>query len=153
MQLEVRPWLMEDAYELREICNATREWKAKMINLVYPDNFLRIAGRIRFYQNADPHRFAFRAIVVDGVVCGYIQCEKCDVQRAELSYCLDPAYRHQGIMKQAIMMLMKDVYQQLHVVTIFARVREANLASQRVLLRCGFSFEKIEDIYIFTKHR
>ena len=74
-----------------------------------------------------------KAIVVDGCVVGDINCFKMDGQDA-VGYWIDREHWGRGIATRALGLLLEEVaIRPLH-----ARVARTNVASVRVLERCGF---------------
>lgn len=153
MNITIRPWLDEDALDLYQLSMHPYYWKKKIWNFLYPDSFLHSMATIHFYQNADPSRFLFRAVVYENRVCGYLQCEVRKSGSCELSYWLGVDYWKHGIMKEAVSQFCEEAFQKLDVMMIYARVEEKNLASQHVLLENDFQPQKVEHTIIFRRYR
>ena len=76
MTVMVRPWDVEDAMELHSLSMHPYYLKKRVWKFLYPDTFLNAVSTIHFYQHADPQRYLFRAVELDGSVCGFLECEK-----------------------------------------------------------------------------
>ena len=84
--------------------------KKRVWKFLYPDTFLNAVSTIHFYQHADPQRYLFRAVELDGSVCGFLECEKKTSSSAELSDWLGVNYWHRGIMQQAVRALCEEAF-------------------------------------------
>lgn len=149
----VRPWDEEDALALYQMSMHPYYAKKRILHYLYPDSFLHAIATIHFYQQADPTRFIFRAIVFKKQVCGYLQAEKKNTTRCELSYWLGVDYWNQGIMEEALQDVCEQIFKQMDVMEIYARVQPENIASQHVLLKNGFHMETIEHMLMFRKYK
>ncbi len=65
------------------------------------------------------------------------------VSSAEIGYVLSPAYWGQGFASEAVREIIRFGLAELGLERIEARCRVENLASQRLLDRCGMSFERV----------
>lgn len=84
------------------------------------------------------------AIDIDGEASGGIGIHpQDDVSRlnAELGYWLAEPYWGNGIISEAIKMIIPYAFQNFEINRIYARPFESNIASQRVLEKTGFTFE------------
>lgn len=92
------------------------------------------------------------AIVVDkqavGGISVYLQ-EDVYKKNAELGYWLGEAYWGRGIMSKAVAETVKHCFAEFDIHRIYANVFESNVASMRVLEKCGFTKEAVlqESIY------
>ena len=125
MTVMVRPWDVEDAMELHSLSMHPYYLKKRVWKFLYPDTFLNAVSTIHFYQHADPQRYLFRAVELDGSVCGFLECEKKTSSSAELSYWLGVHYWHKGIMQQAVRALCEEAFDTLQVLSIYALVENA----------------------------
>lgn len=150
--VELRQWQMEDVHTLSRL--QTQINKKQLLRTLFASNtFLRTISLIQFYQQADPDRFLYRAIVCDGQVCGYVQADKRTSSSAEIGYWLLSEYRGQGIMSSIIDQLCETIYQQLHVLAIYANVEQDNIPSQRLLQHHGFQLRKTEGHNFYLRYR
>lgn len=62
---------------------------------------------------------------------------------AEVGYALGSSFQGRGLMTQAIDVLLWDVFQHTTIERVEARTAAGNLASQRVLEKCGFRCEGV----------
>jgi RimJ/RimL family protein N-acetyltransferase len=76
-----------------------------------------------------------QTILFDGQVAGYIACYQDEVGRPEVAYWIGKPYWGQGIATRALAALLAQVPQR----PLYARVVKDNLASLRVLEKCGFA--------------
>lgn len=127
--------------------------KKRIWNYVYPDTFLRAVATIHFYQSADDRRYMFRAIEVDGSVCGFLECEKKTSSRGEVSYWLGVDHWNQGIMQEALAQLCREAFVRQQLLSIYALVEKTNVASMRVLEKNGFERSAFANLYHFEKYR
>lgn len=63
-----------------------------------------------------------------------------NTRRIELGYRLIRAFWNRGLATEGSLALIKKGFQQLDVECIFAQTMKSNLASQRVMQKCGLSF-------------
>ena len=76
-----------------------------------------------------------RTILCDGQVAGNIACYQDELGRPEVAYWIGKEYWGQGIATRALAALLAQVRQR----PLYARVAKDNLASRRVLEKCGFA--------------
>ncbi len=84
------------------------------------------------------------AIVINGEAAGGIGIHlQTDIYRlnAELGYWLSADYQGQGIVPRAIRQIVEYTFTYFEVNRIYARPFGSNLASQKVLEKCGFQLE------------
>lgn len=149
--IEIRQWQIEDVAILHRLHDMISTKQQKLLTYFKPNTFLRMVSLIQFYQQADPNRFLYRAIVYNKQVCGYVQAEKKTTSSAEIGYWLLPEYCEKGIMSEVIEYLCEETFQQLHVMSIYARVEETNIASQNVLLHHKFKLVEHNEILIYVR--
>lgn len=65
------------------------------------------------------------------------------LETAELGYWLSELYWNKGIVTEAINSLTKYAFENLDIVRLQAGVFQKNEASQKVLIKCGFTMEAI----------
>ena len=70
-------------------------------------------------------------------------------ERAELSYWLGKKYWGRGIATEAVLLALKLGFKKLKLHRIYAEVAEKNIASQKVLDKCGFRREGMEREEVF----
>lgn len=66
-----------------------------------------------------------------------------DVYRksAEIGYWVGEAYRNKGVATEAVKLMVNYGFEKLNLNRIYSGVFEYNRASQKVLLKCGFTYE------------
>lgn len=119
----------------------------------------------RFLRNTFPHPYTekcsalfisaiekmqdkglFYAIVSEGKAIGGIDLtlmEDVHSKQAELGYWLNPAFWGNGIMTEAVRRICAEAFEKLPVNRIQAQVFGENIASFRVLEKCGFQREGV----------
>ena len=137
-RLMIREWQESDAQDLYEICL---------------DPELRRCG-VGFYDNVgDALKSIRHAIAGNGmkaIICkndnrliGMIGL--CDMNRydgyKELDYAIAFSCRNKGYATEAINAVLKYAFVSLDIMVVSAWVRSHNVASARVLEKCGFTFE------------
>ena len=80
-----------------------------------------------------------RAILFDGAFVGYISCFPMDGQD-HVGYWLDRAFWGKGIASRALPLLLEEVTRR----PLIAAVATSNIASLRVLQKCGFVVDRVE---------
>ncbi|MCX8190285.1 MAG: GNAT family N-acetyltransferase [Candidatus Diapherotrites archaeon] len=103
----------------------------------------RFVRRAKYYLRKGK-RFAF--VIADkksDKAIGVVDLFKLDREHksAELGYWLGKRYRGKGIMSEAVMLMLNFGFKHLKLHRIQANVFEGNIASRRVLEKCGFSYE------------
>jgi len=86
------------------------------------------------------------AIEYNGIYVGNISLIKCsDVYRksAEIGYLLDEKYWNKGIMTRAVDLICEYGFREMDIVRIYTGVFEYNIASQKVLEKCGYTKEAV----------
>jgi RimJ/RimL family protein N-acetyltransferase len=87
----------------------------------------------------DNPKNATRAILFGEVFVGYISCFPMD-DEDHVGYWIDRAYWGKGIASRALQLLLEEVTSR----PLIATVATSNLASFRVLQKCGFVVERVE---------
>lgn len=88
----------------------------------------------------------FRAIVIDGVICGNISIEKKEdiyCKEGTLGYFLLTEYWGKGIMTKVTGKICQIAFKELNIVKISATTFNKNIASQKVLEKNNFDLEGI----------
>lgn len=93
----------------------------------------RAAYLARWTRIIDDPTITMRTIVTDGDVAGSIVCFEEDGERS-VSYWIGREFWGRGVATQAL----AEFLDQVTVRPLFARVAKDNLASRRVLAKCGF---------------
>jgi [ribosomal protein S5]-alanine N-acetyltransferase len=142
MNFTLRPWRETDLDSL--VQQANNYEIARFMTDGFPHPYTEENGRqfIAFARKDDPvHIFA---IDVDGKAAGGIGVHlQTDVMRknAELGYWLGQDYWGRGIITRAIPQMVDFAFRTYNITRLYARPFGNNLASQRVLEKCGFTLE------------
>ena len=93
-------------------------------------------------QQGRPTQWAIRT-ADDALIgaCGFVGFEVGKSHRAEVGYWLGKRYWGQGIMTTVVQWLCRHAFEELELVKLIAHVHAHNLASARVLEKCGFEQE------------
>ncbi len=145
MKVELRKWSLADKKGLTELCNAIdRTFLSDRLPNPYTDE--NADWWLNMVTKREGIDGTFRAIVVDGKIVGSISIErKADIYRldGELGYMLLRDYWNRGLMSRAVGQVCEIAIKELGLNRITANVFHPNLASQRVLLKNGFTQEGI----------
>lgn len=138
----LRPWRKDDLDNLVKYANNSNI--ASKLTDKFPYPYTSENGRwfIDFANSHTPPHVL--CIDIDGVACGGIGIHpQEDIQRknAELGYWLGEPFWGQGIISKAIPKMVEYGFSNFDITRIFARPFGSNLASQRVLEKCGFTLE------------
>ena len=153
MHLVLRPWRLSDLPNLLKYAN-NPNIAANMTD-GFPHPYTKADGLkfIAFANQDDPvHIFA---IEVDGEAVGGIGIHpQSDIhsKNAELGYWLAERYCGRGIISQAIPLMVKFAFDTYPITRVFARPFGRNVASQRVLEKCGFKLEARLEKTIFKNN-
>lgn len=153
MQISIRAWEEEDALALHSLSMHPSISGKRIMKYFYPDTFLSAMSMIYFYQNADPKRFLYRAILKDQQVVGFISAQVKNESSCELSYWVGASYWNQGIMSEAVALMCQEVFSKLPILCIYALVDQKNVRSQRVLEKNSFQKEIIEHLYVYRLYK
>lgn len=150
MNFTLRPWNINDLDSL--VKNANNPNIAKFMTDGFPHPYTKEKG-ISFIEMATKdnpiHIFA---IDVDGKAVGGIGIHpQQDIMKknAELGYWLGEAYWGKGIVSEAIKQMIDFAFTTYVINRVFARPFGTNLASQKVLEKCGFKLEARFEKVIF----
>lgn len=142
IDFKLRRWQISDLPSLLKY--ADNEQIAKQLTDRFPHPYTEESGRkfIALARSRIPEEIL--AIEIDGEACGAIGLHpKEDIFRknAELGYWLAEPYWGKGVMSRAIIRMIRYGFRTWDIDRIFARPYGSNLASQRVLEKCGFVLE------------
>ncbi len=143
MNIELQKWTFDDKEALISICNSIdRSYLSDRLPKPYTEQSAN--WWLSMVADNESRTGVFRKIVVDGKVVGTISVEqKQDVFRkdAEIGYFLLPEQSSKGIMSVAVKEICKIAFKELDIIRITGLVYEPNIASKKVLLKNGFTFE------------
>lgn len=136
----LRTWEKRDAESLAGQLNNKKIWNNCRDALPFPyaiENAIAIIDTIGGKEGI--HDFC---IEVDGKAVGNIGfMPEADVQRfnAEVGYLIGEKYWNQGIVSSALQKAIEFYFANTPIIRVFAFVFEHNIASMRVLEKCGFT--------------
>jgi len=139
----LRPWQMGDAKSLAKYANNKKIAGNLRDGFPYPYTLHDARTWLEFALGNQNLLFA---IEVDSKAVGGIGLiYKTDVYKksAEIGYWLGEAYWSKGIMTESINVLVKHTFANTEIIRIYAGVFENNIASARVLTKCGFYLESV----------
>ncbi len=142
MNFFLRPWKNTDLESLVKFANNKKIADNLTDKFPYPYTEENGKAFIEFATKNKPVNIF--AIDIDGEASGGIGIHPHDdVSRinAELGYWLAEPYWGNGIISEAIKMIIPYAFQNFEINRIYARPFESNLASKRVLEKAGFIFE------------
>lgn len=142
MEFILRPWTMADLDSLVKYGNNKNI--AKNMTDKFPHPYTAEKGKlfIEYTQQSSPANIM--AIVVNGEPVGSIGIHpQSDIhcKNAELGYWLGEPFWGKGIITKAIPQMVTYGFKHWDINRIFARPFGTNLASQKVLEKCGFKLE------------
>ncbi|MEM7372098.1 MAG: GNAT family protein [Bacteroidota bacterium] len=142
MNFHLRPFSLNDLDSLVRYANNYQI--ARNMTNKFPHPYTEKDGKAFIgYANAEtPHRIL--AIEVEGKAAGGIGVHpQADIQcrNAEMGYWLAEPYWGKGIISRAIPLMLEYGFRSWDIDRIFARPFGTNIASQRVLEKCGFELE------------
>ncbi|HAY33698.1 MAG TPA: GNAT family N-acetyltransferase [Ignavibacteria bacterium] len=97
---------------------------------------------LRGYKNDKNSLNRNFAIVKDGKFIGGIGLKLKSVDYAEVGFYIDELQRNKGYCSEALIKILEYGFEKLNLPAIKAEVFEGNSASERVLSKCGFRYEK-----------
>jgi ribosomal-protein-alanine N-acetyltransferase len=142
MEFTLRPWKPEDLDRLVVIADNPKI--AGNLTNKFPHPYTIEAGRAFIAMARKDVPLHIFAIDIGGQVAGGIGIHpQTDVQckNAELGYWLAETYWGKGIVPKAILQMITYGFETFDIDRIYARPFGTNLASQRVLEKCGFVLE------------
>lgn len=149
--ITLRNWQIEDAFVFHQLSMDPYFQKRRLKQYLYPDTFLNTVTILETYQNVDHSKFCIQAITSQRKVCGYIQFEKKNERSGEISYWIGRDYWNQGIASQAVGEICRQVFQTFNILYVYARVKDQNIASQKVLSHNKFRCEQRYDNILLYK--
>jgi [ribosomal protein S5]-alanine N-acetyltransferase len=152
--VKLRPFRLEDAPRLAELANNIKIAVNLRDGFPHPYSLADAENFIKMCMSQNPTQ-AF-AIEYNGEYAGNIGLHpETDVYRksAEIGYFLGEPYWGKGIMTEAVKQMVEYGFANLDIVRIHTGIFEYNVASQRVLEKCGFKKEVVFEKAIFKNNR
>ncbi len=143
-ELQLRPLQASDQKALAAAANNKKIWNNVRDAMPHPYSDNDAMAFIKFVKTENPNNIL--AIIYDGEFAGMIGLHlQKDVYRlsAELGYWLAEPFWGRGIATKAVNLMLEHGFATLQLNRIYAGVFEHNLASMRVLEKCGFEKEGI----------
>lgn len=133
-----------DGPEIARLANNRNIWNFLLDRMPYPYAEKDAEDFITWVRSQTPiqHFVIKLGITVVGVIGLEIQ-EDVFKKSANLGYWLGTPYHNKGIMTQAVKLMCNYGFEKMDIVRIQAHVFDFNVASQRVLEKCGFEREAI----------
>ncbi|MFC2104121.1 GNAT family N-acetyltransferase [Bacteroidota bacterium] len=161
----LRNWQKKDIKSLAKNANNKKIWNNLKDEFPYPYTEMAAKQWI-VIANQDKPLTNF-AIIYKGTAVGGIGIiVQTDVFRrnAEIGYWLGEKYWNKGISTLALNAMVQYAFETFEINRLFANVFESNIASIRVLKKCGFTEEvclkksviknnQIQDCFIYSIHR
>ncbi len=142
--LGLRPLHESDNIALANLANNKKIWDNVRDAMPHPYREADANFFINMVKKENPNNIL--AIEYQGVFCGMIGLHpQKDVYRlsAELGYWIGEAFWGKGIATAAVQLMIQHGFDTLQLNRIYAGIFEHNLASMRVLEKCGFEKEAI----------
>jgi len=140
MEFILRPWKKEDLEFVAR--NAADKEITSNMSDAFPDSVEKWA---KFLEYAiDNNDILYLAIDIKGEAVGGIGVKPMDDiyrKNAEMGYWLAKKYWGQGIITQAIKLIVKKAFETFNIDRIYATPFETNTASHKVLEKAGFLLE------------
>lgn len=143
-KFKLRPWHPDDAPALVKHGNNLNV--SRNLRDAFPYPYTMHDARKWLNMVGENRSDVILAIVMNGEAAGGIGIHAGkDVYRynGEIGYWLSEKYWGKGIMSEAVKELVDFSFIQTHFLRLFATIFHNNIASMRVLEKCGFKFEAI----------
>ena len=140
--ISIRNWALSDLENLLRYADNPRI--AQNMTDAFPHPYTQEAGEKFIAMAMSKNTVSIFAICLNNEVIGAIGVHpQNDIHKksAELGYWLAEPFWGKGYMKQAVMQIIDYSFQNFDIVRLYARPFSSNIASQKVLEQCGFTFE------------
>ena len=139
LKMELRHWVLSDAKELTNLCNAVdRHYLSDRLPNPYTEKDAE--EWLKMVSENEAVSGIYQAIVYDGKLIGSISVEKKD-DGAGIGYMLFNEYANKGIATEAVKQVCTIAFKVLSLEQITANVFQPNIASIRVLQKNGFRYK------------
>lgn len=146
MECKIRHWRIEDADQLAAIMNNRKIQDNLRDGLPYPYTTEDAKDFITAMCEADKNQtYAFAITVGDQVVgsIGAFRQSNIHSRTAESGYYVAEPYWGKGIATEAMKQLCHYIFENTNIVRLFAEPFAHNIASCRILEKCGFECEGV----------
>lgn len=145
-KINLRPMRPEDAPSIR--LHAKDRDVAKYTLIPHP---YRLADAERFLEYSEEQVMLGRGMhfgiedKATNQIIGVVGLEGIDHnnRRTEIGYWLGRKYWNQGFVTEAVCLVLRYAFTELNMKRVYAHVFPGNVASERLLLRCGFTYEGV----------
>ena len=152
-KINLRTLVPSDARSIFENAN-DKNVSLYMGHMPYPYR-LKDAGKFicrvqKVTKNKTGYRFGIEDKVT-GKIIGSIGADNVDRQNKNvmIGYWLGKKYWHQGFCGEAVNLFLKFLFEKIKVNMVYAYAMKPNVASQKLLLKCGFRYDgKIRQRYL-----
>ena len=144
MDYRLRPWRIEDKYDLARILNNRRLQDNLRDGIPYPYTADDAFEYINFVLTADRSKIFSFAVTNGDTQIGNVsvcRCENIHFRTAELGYYIGEEYWGKGAATNAVEQICSFVFKNSDILRIFAQPFAFNWASCRVLEKNGFVLE------------
>ena len=144
MECKIRHWKIEDAESIAEALNNKKILDNLRDGIPFPYTVQDAREFIAAMLNADKETTYAFAITVDDKAIGSIgvfRQANIHSRTAEMGYYLAEPYWGKGIGTSAIKQTCEYIFQNTDIIRIFAEPFINNIASCRILEKCGFRYE------------
>ena len=143
MDLLLRPYQLSDQSALAALANNPQVSANLKDIFPYPYTPQDAQNYLNFITQNSNNNLIEYAIIVDGLFAGAISItfgEDIYSHLAEIGYWLGEPYWHQGIMKKAVKMIIKYIFDNYDTKIIKAEIFSRNIGSRKVLLANNFEY-------------
>lgn len=144
MQCKIRHWRMEDAVDLAEALNNKNILDNLRDGIPFPYTEQDAKEYITATLNTDKESiYAFAITIEDRAIgsIGVFRQANIHSRTAEIGYYIAESYWGKGIGTSAIKQTCDYIFQNTDIIRIFAEPYANNIASCRILEKCGFEYE------------
>ena len=144
MECKIRQWRIDDAEDLAKALNNKKILDNLRDGIPYPYTMQDAKEYITATLNADKEMIYAFAIAIDNKVIGSIGVfRKANIhsRTAEIGYYIGEPYWGKGIGTCALRQACDYIFLNTDIIRIFAEPFAHNIASCRILEKCGFEYE------------
>jgi RimJ/RimL family protein N-acetyltransferase len=144
MKCKIRPWEIEDAKNLAEALNNKKILDNLRDGIPFPYTVQDAREFITMILNADKETTYAFAITIDNKAIGSIgvfRQANIHSRTAEMGYYIAEPYWGKEIGTSAIQQTCDYIFRNTDIIRIFAEPFAHNIASCRILEKCGFEYE------------
>jgi len=144
MECKIRYWKIEDAEALAEAINNKKILDNLRDGIPFPYTAQDAREFITAMLNADKEMtYAFAITVADKAIgsIGAFRQANIHSRTAEIGYYIAEPYWGKGIGASALKQACEYIFQNTDIIRIFAEPFSQNVASCRILEKCGFEYE------------